>query len=282
MDFRNSVLAVIAMLSLGACVHQPADDDEQTPKAIVTEAVDAIFGARDVAAVDRFLSPDYTQHNPLVPDGPEALKALIGQFQAIPNYRYERFRVIADGNLVVIHGRYTGIRPQPLVAFDIFEVEDGKIVEHWDALQAEAPPNPSGRTMIDGSTEILDLERTAANRELVRNAMEAILVRKEFDRVGEFFTDGVYAQHNPQFPDGSAALVGALRQLEAAGQPLNYIKVHRVIAEGNFVLTQSEATLAGAPYNIMDLFRVENGKLVEHWDVLQAIPANPVNSNGVF
>jgi predicted SnoaL-like aldol condensation-catalyzing enzyme len=275
---RQLIAAVFGIGVLAASIAhaQPA------PERIVVEAVDAIFGARDASGVDRFLSPDYRQHNPLVADGPAALKTLIQQFAQIPNYRYERFRVIADGDLVMVHGRYTGIRPQPLVAFDIFQVKDGKIVQHWDALQAEAPPNPSGRSMVDGATQIESLSATDANRTLVRNAVETILVRKEYDRVGEFISQDAYAQHNPRFPDGAAALVGGLRQLEAAGQPLNYIKIHRVIAQGNFVLTQSEATLGGAPYNVMDLFRVENGRIVEHWDVLQQVPATSLHTNGVF
>jgi predicted SnoaL-like aldol condensation-catalyzing enzyme len=276
---RTMFVMIAATIAL---VLPQAASAKETPKQLVTKAVDAIFGARDTAAVDRYLSPGYTQHNPLVPDGPAALKALIQQFKASPTYKYERFRLIADGNLVAVHGRYTGIRPQPLVAFDLFRVKGGKIVEHWDALQAEGPPNPSGRTLVDGPTEVAPGAPTAKNRALVSAAMETIMIQNDFARLGEFFDLTRYAQHNSQFPDGATTLVGGLKQLQAAGRPLIYKKVHRLIAEGDFVLTQSEASFGGAPFNIMDLFQVANGKLVEHWDVLQQLPANPVNTNSPF
>lgn len=273
---------IVSMVAVAALILPQAVSAKDAPKQLVINAVDAIFGARDPAAVDRYLSATYRQHNPLVPDGPAALKALIQQFKASPTYKYERFRVIADGNLVAVHGRYTGIRPQPLVAFDLFLVKGGKIVEHWDALQAEGSPNPSGRTMVDGPTEVTLGAPVEQNRALVSAAMETIMIQNDFTRLGDFFDLTRYAQHNSQFPDGAANLVGGLKQLKAAGRPLIYKKVHRVVAEGDFVLTQSEASLGGAPFNVVDLFQVASGKIVEHWDVLQPLPAKSVNTNSPF
>jgi hypothetical protein len=81
-------------------------------------------------------------------------------------------------------GRYSG----SAIAFDLFRFKDGKIVEHWSGREPEAPPNLSGRTQVDGPTEVLDREKTEANRTLVRTYRETVVVSLRFDRIEEFIT----------------------------------------------------------------------------------------------
>lgn len=106
-------------------------------KALVSEVMSAVFIRRDASAVERYFSPAYMQHNPLIPNGRDAIPALIaGLAQA---FKYEPGMIVAEGDLVMIHGRYTGWAPKPLVAVDIFRIADGKLVEHWDVMQEEVP-----------------------------------------------------------------------------------------------------------------------------------------------
>src|SRR5690242_4273736 len=95
-------------------------------KDIVVEAVGELFADRDPGAVDRWVAEDYRQHSSLAADGPAALRTLVADLP--PGFRYEPARVIAEGNLVALHGVYHGFGPRPLVAFDLFRVDDaGKL-----------------------------------------------------------------------------------------------------------------------------------------------------------
>jgi predicted SnoaL-like aldol condensation-catalyzing enzyme len=120
-------------------------------KTLVLEGLKGVFIERDPAVIDRLFSPDYRQHNPQIPNGPAAIKALLGNLSR--DFKYEPGLVMAYGDYVSIHGRYTGWGPKPMIAVDIFRVADGKIVEHWDVMQEEVPAAQSanGNSMFIGS-----------------------------------------------------------------------------------------------------------------------------------
>jgi predicted SnoaL-like aldol condensation-catalyzing enzyme len=117
-------------------------------KALVLAGIKGVFIERDPAVVDRLFSADYRQHNPQIPNGPAAIKALLASLS--PDFTYEPGLVMADGDYVSIHGRYTGWGPKPMIAVDIFRVANGKIAEHWDVLQEEVPAAQSanGNSML--------------------------------------------------------------------------------------------------------------------------------------
>ena len=106
-------------------------------RALVLAGIKGVFIDRDPSAVDRLFSADYRQHNPQIPNGPAAIKALLGNLSR--DFKYEPGLVMADGDYVSIHGRYTGWGPKPVIAVDIFRVANGKIAEHWDVMQEEVP-----------------------------------------------------------------------------------------------------------------------------------------------
>ncbi|MGO4275344.1 nuclear transport factor 2 family protein, partial [Paenibacillus sp. TAF58] len=168
--------------------------------------------------------------------------------------------------------------------FDIFRFENGKIVEHWDNLQEMIAPNPSAHTLLDGATEITDLNQTDANKALVKKFVEDVLMGQHPERIAEYFNGDHYMQHNPFIADGLSSLGQALQDWAKQGITLKIDKVHMVIGQGNFVLVVSEGALGGKHTSFYDLFRVENGKIAEHWDILETIPdqAQWKNSNGKF
>ena len=106
---------------------------------------------RDPTVLDRLFSHHYQQHNPQIPNGIAAIKALLAKLPA--DFKYESGLVVADGDYVTIHGRYFGWGPKPMVAVDIFRVANGKIVEHWDVMQEEVPTAQSanGNSMLTTS-----------------------------------------------------------------------------------------------------------------------------------
>jgi len=117
-------------------------------KALVLAGIKGVFIDRDPSAVDRLFSADYRQHNPQIPNGPAAIKALLGNLSR--DFKYEPGLVMADGDYVSIHGRYTGWGAKSMIAVDIFRVANGKIAEHWDVMQEEVPAAQSanGNSML--------------------------------------------------------------------------------------------------------------------------------------
>ena len=241
-------------------------------KAIETGA------AEPVAAIN---PTKYIQHNLAVADGLAGFGAVLQQLPK-GSARVSTARVFEDGVFVMAHTEYNFFGPK--IGFDIFRFENSKIVEHWDNLQETTRPNPSGHTMIDGPTQVADSGATADNKTLVRNFVTDILVNGQMDKLAGYFDGDRYVQHNPQIPDGLPGLGAALAAMAKQGITLKYDRIHTVLGEGNFVLVVSEGHLGGRHSSFYDLFRVENGKIAEHWDTIEPIPARAdwKNGNGKF
>jgi predicted SnoaL-like aldol condensation-catalyzing enzyme len=119
-------------------------------KEIVLEVLKRSFVDRDPTVVEQYFGANYKQHNPVIPDGPSPIAEMIPTLTALT---YEPGMAVADGDLVMVHGRYIGWGPKPMVAVDIFRVENGKVVEHWDVMQEEvsAADTSSGNAMFTKS-----------------------------------------------------------------------------------------------------------------------------------
>lgn len=224
----------------------------------------------------------YIQHNLAVGDGLSGLGAVL---KLLPegSARVNTVRSFEDGDFVFAHTEYNFFGPK--IGFDIFRFESGAIVEHWDNLQeTPAAPNPSGHTMTDGPVAATDLDKTQENKALVKGFIDEVLIHGRMERLAAYFDADNYLQHNPQIADGLSGLGAALKAMADAGIALKFDRLHRVLGEGNFVLTVSEGSLGGKACAFYDLFRVEKGRIVEHWDTIEAIPprADWKNANGKF
>lgn len=225
---------------------------------------------------------NYTQHNLGVADGMAGFGKVMAN-QPEGGFKAEVIRAFEDEEFVFLHVKYDFFGPK--AAFDIFRFEDGKIVEHWDNLTEITPPNPSGRTQFDGTTEIIDLDKTTANKTLVEGFVNDVLVNGKNETIPNYINPNKYLQHNSAVADGLDGLGAALAYFAENGLVMAYDKVHKVLGEGNFVLTVSEGKFGkGDHVAYYDLFRVEDGLIVEHWDVIQTIPAKEEwqNTNGKF
>nr|WP_314650826.1 nuclear transport factor 2 family protein [uncultured Porphyromonas sp.] len=224
----------------------------------------------------------YIQHNLGIKDGlagfGEALAALSAGSACV-----NTARAFQDGDYVFAHTDYNFFGPK--IGFDVFRFEGDKIVEHWDNLQEKpATPTPSGHTMIDGATELKDLDKTEANKELVAQFVSDVLMGKAPEKLTSHFDGDKYIQHNPSIADGLSGLGAALEAMAKQGVAMVYSRGHKVLGEGNFVLAISEGSFAGKAVTFYDLFRVEGGKIAEHWDVVEPVlPADQhQNQNGKF
>jgi predicted SnoaL-like aldol condensation-catalyzing enzyme len=249
------------------------------------QAVIDIFRRKDPTAVDRFFAESFTQHDPNIADGLDGMKSFAAEVASSPAADITIYRTLVDGDFVLLHSKYEGVDRYagPAIAFDLFRFKDGKIMEHWGGQEPQAPPNLSGRTQVDGPTEILDREKTEANRTLVQTYRETVMVALRFDRIEEFIEGRQYAQHASQIGDGIARLRDRIASVAKEGGQL-HLTPRRFVAEGNFVLVLTEGDLPSGPTALYDLFRIENGKIVEHWDVLTLIPPREQwkNANGPF
>lgn len=275
----------VATASSHSTPTSPEGATPMTPTELVLAGFAALFTDFDVEALPDLFAEDYIQHNPGVPTGLAPVMGILPTIEA-SGLRVTTHRVFADGDLVVLHSTYENAQvfgAPTLVGFDVFRVADGKIVEHWDNLQPPAAPNASGRTMTDGPTEVTDLDRTEANKALVAEFAQAVLIEGDFARITDFIVGGeAYAQHNPLFGDGLTALGAAFEELAQQGNGIRYTTVHQVLGAGNFVLMMAEGTFGTTPTAYYDLFRLEDGMIVEHWDVIAEIPAEMAHDNGKF
>jgi predicted SnoaL-like aldol condensation-catalyzing enzyme len=129
----------------------PKSTSEQN-KTIVLKAFDTLFNKRDYAAAERFWSPNYIQHSAHIAPGRDGLFSLIKA--APPSLKYEPGVILAEGDYVIVHGRFSNIGlPVNWIAADVVRLKDGILVEHWDVIQDEATEqqSKSGNPMFGGS-----------------------------------------------------------------------------------------------------------------------------------
>lgn len=145
----NSPLPVVTGCSDASAVACVSKATLSANKVLAATALDAFFNKRDASVVDKYIGPEYLQHNPTAKDGADGLKELIASLP--PSMKFELGAQAADEDLVWTQGRYSGIPGEnPLIIVDIFRVQNGKIVEHWDIAQDEVPVEKtvSGRPMF--------------------------------------------------------------------------------------------------------------------------------------
>lgn len=127
----------------------PSDARPNRNKALVIEAMTSLFQRNDASVIDRLYVEDYVQHNPHIPQGRAALKSLVEGLST--DVFYEPGLIVAEGDLVAIHGRIRGWAEKSQVVIDLFRIENGRLAEHWDVLQDEVPVTAgvNGAAMFD-------------------------------------------------------------------------------------------------------------------------------------
>lgn len=244
------------------------------------------FATGDTEKAASLLAEGYIQHNLAYGTGRDAFVGSVQYLASAPvKTTVDNIRAYEDGDKVFLQTVYNFAGAGKQVAFDIFRFDsEGRIAEHWDNLAAIAEPNPSGHTQIDNVSPLKDLEKTEENRQLVKEFLYDVLQGNNPSKTPEYFDGDVYIQHNTGIADGLSGLGAALDALAEQGIRMIYDKVHQVLAQGNYVLAVSEGTFGGAPTSYYDLWRVENGRIAEHWDVMETIAEESTwqNDNGKF
>ncbi len=253
------------------------------------ETVGTFLGSvltQDTATMRELANADYIQHNPFIPTGLEPFIQMLPVLKE-NGTTAENIRMFQDGQYVFMHNIWRNAKPfgaDEMVSFDIIRLdEQGKVAEHWDAMTPLVKETASGRTQTDGPTAIEDLDKTEENKALAKGLVEDVLMGKNPGKIGDYISAEQYDQHNPDIKDGLNGIVEAVEYLTSQNNMFKYNKIHKVLGEGNFVLTVSEGEWNNKQQVFYDLFRIANGKIVEHWDVIQEIPTEGLaNNNGMF
>ena len=244
------------------------------------------FASGDTRVAASLLAEGYIQHNLSYGTGRDAFISSVEYLALAPvKTTVKNIRAFEDGDKVFLQTVYNYAGAGEQIAFDIFRFgENGLIAEHWDNLASVAAPNPSRHTQIDGYLTVEDIDKTEENRTLVNNFLVDVMQGKHPEKIASYFEGDRYIQHNISIADGLSGLGAALDAMAKQGIKMIYDRTHMVLAEGNFVLGVSEGTFGGAPTSYYDLWRIENGKIAEHWDVMETIadPSTWKNGNGKF
>jgi len=225
-----------------------------------------------IEVVKEYTGNRYTQHSTGVADGVQGFMDFFKGFLQRTSERDIRIiRAIEDGNFVFVQV-YQDIDngTAKWVTTDLFDTdENDKLIEHWDVIAAykEARETVSGNDMILGEFEIKDLDKTEENKALVSKFLVDVFQNANHDALEKYVSTETYVQHNPNVPDG----IEAVKQFLAT-QDFNYDFIFKVIGQGNYVVSYSKATFNGQELAVFDIYRIENGKIVEHWDNMEPIP----------
>ena len=235
----------------------------------------------DPKSVEVVNEAQYIQHNPLTKKGASGLADLFKKLsQTSP--KVTMVRAFEQDEFVFAHMEYNFSSIK--VAFEVFRFEDGFAVEHWDNIQEVQAPNLSGHTMLDGETKVVDRDKTEQNRRHIQNFVQTVLIDRQYHHLNDYINADCFIQHSPNRADGLGAFREMLEETFNNAPNIQYQTVHRILAEGNFVLTMSEGLLAGKHVSFYDLYRLETHKIVEHWDTIETIPDRSEwqNENGKF
>ena len=243
------------------------------------------FATGDTEKAQELLAEGYIQHNLAYGTGRDAFVGSVAYLASAPvKTTVNNIRAFEDGDKVFLQTVYNFAGAGEQVAFDVFRFDaDGKIAEHWDNLTAKAAPNPSGHTQIDGTLEKKNVDREEIRR-IVAGFVGDVLRGENPDKLTSYFDGDNYIQHNTGIADGLSGLGAALEALAKQGIQMIYNKTHYVLADGDYALAISEGTFGGVNTTYYDLFRTQNGKIAEHWDVMETLAEKDTwqNNNGKF
>ncbi|MFC8198126.1 nuclear transport factor 2 family protein [Streptomyces sp. NPDC060006] len=281
-------------LGLDAPYTSPATQERN--KRVAVHVLTQLFEEGNLKVADRYIREDYIQHNPAAPNGREAIKNFIRDWTTrFPDHQYNVKRVLAQGNLVLVHSNPVyepGTRGTAVVDIFRFDPRSGMIAEHWDTVQDVPATSVNGNDMFGTVSNPRTNQpsgprwSTALSEKIATSYFDTLLVDKNPEAVRYLAPE--YYQHNPTIPSGSAGLreqfTDFFRQF-----PNLIVERKRVIADKDYVAIHAHYRLNSEDrgQSVVDIFRVEkqkNGKLkiIEHWDAVQDVPATSANDNTMF
>jgi predicted SnoaL-like aldol condensation-catalyzing enzyme len=249
-------------------------------RAVVERFVDEFYTRKDVkGAFETFVVADSTQHNPGLEDGRAAAQTALIPMFATSGAQFDVKHVLVDGNMALVHLFGRG-DPKTLGAavVDLYRLRSGLVVEHWDVIQPIAP----GTDPLAGLGAYSASGETAKNRVVMRHFVETLYRDKQVASAYRNFVAPDFTEHSPGRPAGRDAAIAALAPLFSSASAS--FTVEHMLVDGNFAAVHYRGRIdsQGPGAAVAEIFRLQGGKIVEHWDVFQPIPQSSKNAHPMF
>jgi predicted SnoaL-like aldol condensation-catalyzing enzyme len=258
--------ALCIFLCAGNAAKADIHMDSLSNKQKVLSFYKLIVGQRKAELIPGFVLENYLQHNPTVPQGRAGITGMINYLKTLPpspeGAKSPIIRSIQEGDLVVTH-LHIQFMGKHMLVIDWFKLKDGMLAEHWDAIQEIPDQTGLDITASKGTSEIDETASAENSKRVVSGFYNAIINKQSTAE----FIDQHYIEHDPAVIQTGLGLATYL-----LADVNRDIKIQRIIAEGDFVCAQSEFKRGGKEYVFYEIFRVNNGKVAEHWSVEQVVP----------
>ncbi len=220
--------------------------------------------AQPRTTLEGYISDNFVGHNK--GGGTEELFAYLERVLSDRNFCEVRVvRALQDEYYVFLHLHFgTADGSGQKVSTDFFKLdESGYVTDHWGVLQLDSIRNPSGRTKVGGPTLPKEHDKVETNKALIEEFMDQCVIGRDTRSMPDYVNMDFFIEHSPHYEDGWEKFQSFFEQ-DAC--PLVYHKRVLTVAEGDFVALLSHATIEGVPVNMVDIFRMKNDQIVEHWD----------------
>lgn len=232
-------------------------------KSIIRDFYVRSIGQGDIAFAEQVLADDYIQHSPGMKPGKAGVIEALQYMKQLPRPAATStpfMRLIADGDYVVTNLCFDWGGQRKAVV-DVFRFENDKVAEHWDAAEDAPAVTANGNPIMDGPMPIEDSIPMVANKSIVSTFYELGFVKRHLGDLSRFVSPDLI-QHNPAIANG---LAGLASYLDEKANSLTIDQVHRVIGESDFVVVQASGWFERKATMFYDIFRLSDGKIVEHW-----------------
>lgn len=229
-------------------------------KQLILDLYSRVFGQQDEKFAESIIAEHYIQHNPMVATGKDGFMKFLSFLKQLPvpeNPAKPFKRIISEDNFVAIHSKIEHLGKQNAVV-EIYRIEDEKIAEHWDAVQEIINSEPE----VGGAVDFDENESTVVNKKIIIDFIKTVFVENQIDKVQTLLTPSI--------------------SVERFWKKMEYFKLHRIVGEKNFVVTQSEFRSENNSFVKYDVFRLSKGIIVNYWTVQQIIPEKMMHTNGMI
>ncbi|SMP20484.1 nuclear transport factor 2 family protein [Shimia sagamensis] len=220
--------------------------------------------AQPRTTLEAYISENFVDHN--IGGGKEELFAYLERVLSDRNFREVRVvRALQEDNFVFLHLHFgTADGSGQKVSTDFFKLdENGHVTDHWGVQQVDSIRNPSGRSKIGGPALPKEHDKVETNKALIEEFMDQCVIGRDTRSMPDYVNIDFVIEHSPNYEDGWESFQTFFEQDSC---PLVYHERVLTVAEGDFVAVLSRGSSEGAPLNMVDIFRMKNDQIVEHWD----------------
>ena len=249
----------------------------QFNKRLILDFYSRVIAQRDITQAHKIIAENYIQHNPLIKSGRAGVIEVLEQLKQIPQEpaaaSNNTLWLMGEGDLVAAYLKVDFLG-QNQVVMDLFRIEEECIVEHWDAIQSIDAQGFSNIPAIPMVTNDLPTGDTIQNKEKIQAYLQEVWQQQHYDLLGNFVDSNITFYH-PNLGQG-------YMQLQEYQQQATLQQVHRLIAEGDFVMAQCSVVIQEEAQVLYITYRLAQGKIVGAWSVSQVIPAQMAHTNGMI